>query len=285
MDKSFMNIDELLSTLEVRTTGGKQLQRDCKKDIEIGKEIGEGAYGKVYLCINKTNNQTMALKEVPKAVKSQRTIREIENLTLLKHPNIVELYGFFFDEKYIYMVFEYCPLGNLYNLLRDEGVLTEKQSALYIRDIAKALSFCHANNVYHRDIKPDNILITSNNMAKLCDFGFSVHITDGQFIRQSSYGTIDYVSPEMLSGWHNVKTDLWSLGCVIYELVYGVPPFFDQSKEKTFKNIETVNITYPPAFSKDLIDLLKKLLVLLPDLRISVDDILKDKWIEINTKN
>ena len=250
-------------------------------DFEIGKKLGCGTFGDIYSCKQNGKNDTLALKCIPlESCKKKQITREIENLSNLKHPNITELFGMFFDKDNVYMVLEYCELGDLFELIQQNGPLSEKEMSNYTYDIAKALQYCTEKKIYHRDIKPENILIGKNKIAKLCDFGFSIHISDDESpLRTSSYGTTDYVAPEVLHNNYDGRIDIWSFGIVIYEVIHGLPPFYNASYAKTFKNIETCNITYPKKFSPLLVDLLKKMIVLAPELRITATDILKHGWI------
>ena len=253
-------------------------------NFNIGKKLGHGSFGDIYLCKEKNNQDKysyFALKCIFfKQSTEQQIVREIENLSNLKHPNITELFGMFFEYDRIYMILEYCEFGDLFEIIQNNGPLSEQQMSRYTSDIAKALQFCNEKNVYHRDIKPENILIGKGNVAKLCDFGFSIYIAEGMLaLRKSSYGTTDYVAPEVLNNKYDGRIDIWSFGTVIYEAVHGSPPFYDESYSKTFKNIETCNIIYPSNFSTSLVDMLKKMIVLLPEFRITAADILKHDWI------
>jgi serine/threonine protein kinase len=118
--------------------------------------------------------------------------REIEIHTHLKHPNVLQMYGFFFDEKRIYIILEYAAGGELYTVLRSEGRLDERRAAIYTSQMIQAMKYLHDLNIIHRDLKPENILLCSNDIVKLSDFGWSVHTTKS---RKTFCGTIDYICP------------------------------------------------------------------------------------------
>uniref|UniRef100_A0AC35FUC5 Aurora kinase n=1 Tax=Panagrolaimus sp. PS1159 TaxID=55785 RepID=A0AC35FUC5_9BILA len=145
-------------------------------DFDIGKPLGKGRFGNVYLAREKKSQYIVALKilfksQLTKANVQHQLVREIEIQCHLNHPNILKLYNYFVDDKKVYLILEYSLNGELYQCLQDKKKFSEKQSALYTFQIADALHYCHSKNVIHRDIKPENILIGADNELKLADFG------------------------------------------------------------------------------------------------------------------
>merc|ERR1711935_1247350 len=149
-------------------------------DFDIGKPLGRGKFGNVYLAREKKTKYVVALKvlfktQLLKAGVEHQLRREIEIQSHLRHPNILRMYGYFYDSKRIYLILEFSPGGELYKRLTQKGRFSERTSARYISDLATALDFCHTKHVIHRDIKPENLLVGAHAEIKIADFGWSVH--------------------------------------------------------------------------------------------------------------
>ncbi|KAF7340210.1 Kinase-like protein [Mycena venus] len=223
-----------------------------------------GKFGRVYMVRTKTApNYILALKTLYKSelVKNgveKQTRREIEIQQNLRHPNIIRLYGFFHDEKRIFLMIEFAGKGELYKQLSKHGCFTEKRSARYIDQMADALIYLHGKHVIHRDIKPENLLVGINGELKIGDFGWSVHAPGLR--RMTLCGTLDYLPPEMVEGKeHNEKVDHWALGVLTYEFMIGAPPFEDRGSVKnTYRRIARVDLKFPPTISSDARDLISK---------------------------
>lgn len=190
-------------------------------NFDIGRPLGRGKFGNVYLAREKETKFVIALKVLfKKQVASQgiehQVRREIEIQSHLRHPNILRMYGFFHDEQRIYLILEYASGGTLFNVLKKEVRFDEKKSAKYIKSLISALIYLHGRNVIHRDIKPENLLLGHDDQLKIADFGWSVH--EPNSLRTTLCGTMDYLSPEMVHGKpHTKAVDLWSLGVLTYE--------------------------------------------------------------------
>ncbi|KAF7279746.1 aurora kinase C-like [Rhynchophorus ferrugineus] len=264
-------------------------QEDKKKwtltDFDIGRPLGKGKFGNVYLAREKKSKFLVALKVLFKsAIKDfnneHQVRREVEIQSHLRHPNILRLYGYFHDESRVYLILEYAPKGAVYVALMQspEKRFSENICASYIRQIADALRYCHTKKVIHRDIKPENLLLGNNGEIKIADFGWSVHAPSSQ--RTTLCGTLDYLSPEMVAGKpHDEKVDLWSLGVLCYEFLTGKPPFEDSECGNTYKRICKGIFDFPPYISMEARDLIKKLLVVKPENRLDLDSVLKHPWI------
>lgn len=195
-------------------------------NFEIGRPLGRGKFGNVYLAREKETKFVIALKVLFKKQVSNQGIehqvrREIEIQSHLRHPNILRMYGFFHDEQRIYLILEYASGGTLFNILKKETRFDEKKSAKYIKCLVSALTYLHNRNVIHRDIKPENLLLGHDDQLKIADFGWSVHEPDSN--RTTLCGTMDYLSPEMVQGKpHNKAVDLWSLGVLTYECKFKI---------------------------------------------------------------
>lgn len=251
-------------------------------DFEIGKPLGKGRFGMVYLAREKTSKFVVALKVLfKKAIQvhqnETQVRREIEIQSHLRHPNILRLYAYFHDEQRVYLVLEYAPNGALYKQLQNapDQRFSEKDAANYLKQIASALKYCHQYKVIHRDLKPENILVGLNGDIKIGDFGWSVHAPSSR--RQTLCGTVDYLPPEMiLNQPYTESVDLWSLGVLIYEFLVGQPPFYGKN---TLENIRKCYFTIPDYVSDSAKDLINKLLVLEPCQRLSLENVLAHPFI------
>lgn len=255
-------------------------------DFDLGKPLGKGKFGNVYLAREKQSHYVVALKVLFKSqiVDSEiehQVRREVEIQCRLRHPNILRMYGYFHDEKRIYLILEYAEKGPLYRLLKEKGRFEENVAAVYIRDLTRALIYCHAKQIIHRDIKPENLLIGHNGVLKIADFGWSVHSPSSK--RQTLCGTLDYLSPEMVQGApHDYTVDIWSLGVLCFELLVGLPPFDDKDTHQTCRKIRYVILKYPDFVSDKAKDLIGKLLKINPKERLPLAMVLKHPWIVDN---
>jgi len=265
-----------------RARQGKQWSLN---DFEIGKPLGRGKFGAVYLAREKASKYIVAIKvlhksQLLKAGVEHQLRREIEIQSHLRHRNILRMYGYFYDSKRIYLILEYSPGGELYKRLTQKGHFSERTSASYISQLATALDFCHQKHVIHRDIKPENLLIGAHAEIKIADFGWSVHAPTSR--RNTLCGTLDYLPPEMVEGRdHDHQVDVWSLGVLLYEFLYGGPPFEAEGHSATYRRISRVDLRFPPRpeVSEDAKDLIRKFLVKEPHMRIALKDVPKHPWV------
>ncbi|GAA6030436.1 hypothetical protein JCM8097_009107 [Rhodosporidiobolus ruineniae] len=254
--------------------------------FEIGRPLGKGKFGRVYMARTKAEPKyIVALKclfkeEIVKNKVEKQVRREIEIQSHLAHPNLLRLYGYFHDEKRIFLILEFAGKGELYKQLHRCGRFSEKRSSRYIAQMADALAYLHSKHVIHRDIKPENILIGVSGEIKLADFGWSVHAPGNR--RSTLCGTLDYLPPEMVENReHTDKVDLWALGVLTYEFLCGQPPFEDLTgHQATYKKITRLDYTIPSHVSPEAADLIKGLLRLKPEDRLPLKDVLVHPWIK-----
>ena len=271
--------------------------------FEIGKPLGKGKFGRVYLAKERTSGFVCALKVLHKSEIQQGKVekqvrREIEIQSHLAHPNVLRLFGHFHDAKRIFLILEFAGKGELYKHLRREQRFPEWKAAQYIAQMASALKYLHKKHVMHRDIKPENILVGVHGEIKISDFGWSVHAPNNR--RNTMCGTLDYLPPEMLKGaskdnYYTEKVDLWSLGVLTYEFLVGEAPFED-TQVMTQRKIVRGEYTVPGFVSAEAKDLIKQvcisfsnserrganmnqLLVLDPEKRISLENVERHPWI------
>ena len=233
--------------------------------FEIGKPLGKGKFGRVYLAKERSTGFVCALKVLHKSELQQGKVekqvrREIEIHSNLRHPNILRFYGHFHDSKRVFLILEYAGKGELYKHLRKENRFPEWKAAQYIAQMAAALKYLHRKHVMHRDIKPENILVGIHDEIKISDFGWSVHAPNNR--RNTMCGTLDYLPPEMIKpgsqeNYYNEKVDLWSLGVLTYEFLVGEAPFED-TPVMTQRRIARGEMTVPKFVSAEARDLIEK---------------------------
>ena len=256
-------------------------------DFDIGKQLGIGSYGKVYLVRHKKTKAEFALKIINKLDKINQEEksyfnREIEIMYKLNHPNIVKLYGHFEDNKNCYILMQYIPNGSAYDLIPKNGKKQENFQlvASIMKDLINAIYYLHNMNprIIHRDIKPENILLDENNKPYLIDFGWSNYIINNRR-RYSVCGTPFYLSPEMVNETgHDEKVDIWCIGVLLYELTTGKVPFEGTNIDEVRNSICSLNINWPLNINPDAKDLIIKILKENPNNRLTIEKILNHNF-------
>jgi len=252
---------------------------------EYLKTVGFGSFSVVTLVRDIKTEEFYACKIVSRAVLVEEHIfdrfeQEVRILQSLKHPNIVCVHDLFFHELYIFMIMDYCQRGELFKYIVAHGYLTDFESRKLFKQIVSAISFIHSKNIVHRDIKPENILIDSNFSAKLADFGLC-HMTCAKSLLSTPCGSPFYAPPEIIENieYDGKKSDIWSLGVVLYTMTTGTLPWTESSQQKLFEEIRFGQIVIPSSLSPDLKEILSKMLQRDPALRPSADEILKTEWL------
>lgn len=256
------------------------------ENFEIGRPLGKGKFGNVYLAREKKSKFVVALKvlfksQLQKSHLEHQLRREIEIQSHLRHPNILRMYGYFFDETRVYLILEYASKGEMYKFLMAQPLqrFEEPIVANYMAQLADALMYCHARKVIHRDIKPENLLLGANGDVKIADFGWSVHAPSSR--RTTMCGTLDYLAPEMVEGRsHDERVDLWTLGILCYEFLVGKPPFEEEKTDLTYKRICSVDLRFPSHVTNGARDIISKLLKYQPEDRLDLKSILHHEWVQ-----
>ena len=253
--------------------------------FEVGRALGKGKYGNVYLAREKESGVVVALKVIFKKQVDRHAIYdqlrdEVEIQSRLRHPGVLRLYGYFHDDKRVYLVLELATGGELYKRLQAEERFSEAQTARWIAQIADALRVVHENKVIHRDIKPENLLLDAEDNLKIADFGWS---TIAKHKRKTFCGTLDYLAPEMLSdGVYDNRVDVWALGVLCYECLTGRAPFeTSDSVDETHRNIINMTPRYPDDVhvSDEAKSLIAALLQKLPADRMTLEHVLTHPFI------
>ncbi|CAD6199546.1 unnamed protein product [Caenorhabditis auriculariae] len=261
-------------------------------DFDVGRPLGKGKFGSVFMAREKKTRKVVALKVLFKKQLVNYGVvhqikREIEIQYHLRHPNILALFGFFYDSSRVYIILDFALNGELYSYLKSykDRILPEKLAAKFIRQISEALMYCHERGVIHRDIKPENLLIDKNLNIKLADFGWAV-VSDHS-MRKTICGTLDYLPPEMVSNKeHNHTVDIWAMGILLYEMVCGRAPFAERTNTRTMDRIQKCDIVFyleegeeESRVSPLCQDLIRRLLKVNPDERLPLEEVLKHAWI------
>jgi serum/glucocorticoid-regulated kinase 2 len=228
--------------------------------------IGKGSYAKVILVKKKDTGKYYAMKVLKKQniekkrqenhVKTERNIL----VGIDDNPYIVKLYYTFQNDKKLYFVLEYCPGGELFNLLQKKKRLSEEQAQFYGAQMVLALEHLHRFDIIYRDLKPENVLITETGYIKITDFGLSrMNVKEND--AKSICGTPEYLAPEIIMKLgYGKAVDWWTLGSIIYEMLVGIPPFYTQNRQELFEKIKFVSPKYPNYLSSTAKSLIEGLL-------------------------
>ena len=266
------------------------------KKYEILKYLSKGGFGKAYLAKNKDTNEQLVIKEI-----NLRQLSDNANLLVskeglilskLNHKNIIKFFEFYHNKDTAYLMMEYAECGDLYSKIEEQ----KKVKKVYFKEhlilnwfieICEGVKCIHENKIIHRDLKPKNLFLTKNNSIKIGDFGIAKII--GNDLTKSHVGTVSYYSPEIVKGEkYNYKSDIWDLGIILYELTQLQHPFMCNNIEKICNDISEgkIQALRNDKYSKELIDLIFKLLKTNPDDRLNiiqlVDELYRIKNLKYN---
>jgi len=257
------------------------------------KQLGTGSFGRVYLVSHNETKELFALKTIEKRKimttygKLDIIYNEINIHSKLSHQNIIKLYNMHEDDETINIIMEYAPNGNLYQMIKKEkNGFSESKAFDYFIQVINAVYYLHSNNIIHRDIKPENLLLCEDNKLKLCDFGWAKELSLEN--RSTFCGTMEYMAPEIVgSENYDYSVDIWSLGILLYELLFGHSPFKGSNTNNIIQNIKSHELNYDDKnkkISKSCKDLIQKLLNMNPQKRLKIKDILEHPFIKKHAK-
>ena len=262
-----------------------------KTDIgfyKIIQQIGKGCFGKVYLALQILTGTYVALKIIQrKNLKNKKTMKKIKKeVDILKRVNdnnfIIKLFEVFQDEQYVYLVFEFAEKGDLVHHFKKNHLLEEKDLKVFFSKLLLGVKYLHKNNILHRDLKLDNILLDKSMNPKICDFGISSIFNPKKKIYDTG-GTPAYLAPEVIKAEGEVcfKTDIWSLGVLLFLLSTGAVPFKANDLQVLYDKILKGNFNFPPDedLSENIKFLIKNMILLDMNRRFSVQEILKHRWV------
>ncbi|XP_067317407.1 MAP/microtubule affinity-regulating kinase 4 isoform X1 [Anolis sagrei] len=250
------------------------------------KTIGKGNFAKVKLARHILTGREVAIKIIDKTqlnpTSLQKLFREVRIMKGLNHPNIVKLFEVIETEKTLYLVMEYASAGEVFDYLVSHGRMKEKEARAKFRQIVSAVHYCHQKNIVHRDLKAENLLLDADANIKIADFGFSNEFTLGSKL-DTFCGSPPYAAPELFQGkkYDGPEVDIWSLGVILYTLVSGSLPFDGQNLKELRERVLRGKYRVPFYMSTDCENILRRFLVLNPAKRCTLEQIMKDKWINI----
>ncbi|EFN62365.1 Serine/threonine-protein kinase MARK2 [Camponotus floridanus] len=292
MQKSIQSEKETGDGVGVSSTGGRLSSRSrTSEEPHIGKykllkTIGKGNFAKVKLAKHVPTGKEVAIKIIDKTQLNpgslQKLFREVRIMKMLDHPNIVKLFQVIETEKTLYLVMEYASGGEVFDYLVLHGRMKEKEARAKFRQIVSAVQYCHQKKIIHRDLKAENLLLDSEMNIKIADFGFSNEFTPGNKL-DTFCGSPPYAAPELFQGkkYDGPEVDVWSLGVILYTLVSGSLPFDGSTLRELRERVLRGKYRIPFYMSTDCENLLKKFLVLNPTKRASLENIMKDKWMNM----
>ncbi|XP_026305366.1 cAMP-dependent protein kinase catalytic subunit PRKX [Piliocolobus tephrosceles] len=245
-----------------------------------------GTFGRVHLVKEKTAKHFFALKvmSIPDVIRlkqEQHVHNEKSVLKEVSHPFLIRLFWTWHDERFLYMLMEYVPGGELFSYLRNRGRFSSTTGLFYSAEIICAIEYLHSKEIVYRDLKPENILLDRDGHIKLTDFGFAKKLVDRTW---TLCGTPEYLAPEVIqSKGHGRAVDWWALGILIFEMLSGFPPFFDDNPFGIYQKILAGKIDFPRHLEFHVKDLIKKLLVVdrtrrLGNMKNGANDVKRHRW-------
>uniref|UniRef100_A0A8C8D7F3 Serine/threonine-protein kinase ULK3 n=1 Tax=Oncorhynchus tshawytscha TaxID=74940 RepID=A0A8C8D7F3_ONCTS len=254
----------------------------------LTERLGSGTYATVYKAYRKGDNrEVVAVKVVGKKtlnkVSMENLLTEIEILKTVRHPHIVQLKDFQWDSENIYLILEWCSGGDLSRFIHSRRLLPERVARLFLQQIACALQFLHNHNISHLDLKPQNILLNGS-VLKLADFGFASYMSPWD--EQSALrGSPLYMAPEMVCRrQYDSRVDLWSVGVILYETLFGRAPFASRSYaelEEKIRSDKPIELPAGARVSRNCRDLLLRLLDRDPDTRLTFTQFFSHPWVDL----
>ncbi|KAL6880192.1 hypothetical protein ACP4OV_011757 [Aristida adscensionis] len=273
---------------------GSVLKRDSErlKDLyTLGKKLGQGQFGTTYRCVEKATGKEFACKSIAKRkLVSEEDVedvrREIQIMHhLAGHPNVINIVGAYEDAVAVHLVMDLCAGGELFDRIIQRGHYSEKAAAQLARVILGVVEACHSLGVMHRDLKPENFLFVNQKeeaALKAIDFGLSMFFKPGE-IFYDVVGSPYYVAPEVLMKHYGCEVDVWSAGVIIYILLSGVPPFWDESEQGIFEQVLQGELDFEsdpwPSISSSAKDLVRRMLIRDPQKRLTAHEALCHPWV------
>lgn len=266
-------------------SGKKTFDSEYKR----GKQLGEGAFSVVIEATKKGTDESFAVKVVTKSKLTKEDEialkDEIAVLKELQHKHIIRLYDVFEEQSFWYLVTEKMMGGELFDRIVSKSFYNEKEARDVCKILFEAIGYCHSHSVAHRDLKPENLLLRAednDSEIKIADFGFAKKVLTPNSLT-TQCGTPGYVAPEILEGTpYDTKSDMWSLGVIVYILLGGYPPFIEQNQRELFRKIRKGQYEFHEEYwgsvSADAKDLISSLLTVAPSKRLSAAEALRHKW-------
>ncbi|XP_065806237.1 calcium/calmodulin-dependent protein kinase type II delta 1 chain isoform X7 [Labrus bergylta] len=260
-------------------------------EYQLYEELGKGAFSVVRRCMKISTGQEYAAKIINtkklSARDHQKLEREARICRLLKHANIVRLHDSISEEGFHYLVFDLVTGGELFEDIVAREYYSEADASHCIQQILESVNHCHMNGIVHRDLKPENLLLASKlkgAAVKLADFGLAIEVQGDQQAWFGFAGTPGYLSPEVLrKDPYGKPVDMWACGVILYILLVGYPPFWDEDQHRLYQQIKAGAYDFPSpewdTVTPEAKDLINKMLTINPAKRVTATDALKHPWI------
>lgn len=279
--------------LQVESVLGRKTG-NLKEIYSLGRKLGQGQFGTTFLCVEKGSGKEYACKTIAK--RKLTTEEDVEDVRreiqimhhLAGHPNVISIVGAYEDAIAVHVIMELCSGGELFDRIIQRGHYTERKAAELARIIVGVVEACHSLGVMHRDLKPENFLFVNEeeeSPLKTIDFGLSMFFKPGDTF-YDVVGSPYYVAPEVLRKNYGPECDVWSAGVIIYILLSGVPPFWDETEQGIFEQVlkgELDFVSEPwPSISESAKDLVRKMLVRDPKKRLKAHEVLRHPWVRVD---
>ncbi|XP_006560600.1 calcium/calmodulin-dependent protein kinase II isoform X41 [Apis mellifera] len=260
-------------------------------NYELKEELGKGAFSVVRRCVQKSTGHEFAAKIINTKKLTARDFQKLEReariCRKLQHPNIVRLHDSIQEENYHYLVFDLVTGGELFEDIVAREFYSEADASHCIQQILESVHHCHHNGVVHRDLKPENLLLASKAKGaavKLADFGLAIEVQGEAQAWFGFAGTPGYLSPEVLKKEpYGKPVDIWACGVILYILLVGYPPFWDEDQHRLYAQIKTGSYDYPSpewdTVTPEAKNLINQMLTVNPSKRITASEALKHPWI------
>eukprot|EP00211_Chloroparvula_japonica_P004571 CAMPEP_0119118700 /NCGR_PEP_ID=MMETSP1310-20130426/493_1 /TAXON_ID=464262 /ORGANISM="Genus nov. species nov., Strain RCC2339" /LENGTH=691 /DNA_ID=CAMNT_0007108087 /DNA_START=89 /DNA_END=2164 /DNA_ORIENTATION=+ len=289
LKQSLMGVEAIKETIRKARTSF--LSKDeVREYYDFKEKLGAGYFATVYRAVERKSGGEVAIKCIDKSKamgKEEMLDEEVTILQKVKHPNCVSMIEIFESPKHVYLVMELVTGGELFKRIIQKKVFMEDDAARIIKDLCAGLKYLHEMGIVHRDLKPENILLedaSDNARLKITDFGLSKVMTHKKSFLHSRCGTPAYAAPELIEGQpYGAKVDMWAVGCILYILLSGCPPFWGDTNDELFTRICSgvypMNTPQWEPISPRAKALVRNLLCLNPVDRLSANDVLKHPWI------
>ncbi|XP_026666112.1 LOW QUALITY PROTEIN: calcium-dependent protein kinase 17-like [Phoenix dactylifera] len=272
-----------------------QRRTEKLKDLySLGRKLGQGQFGTTYLCVEKATGKEHACKSIAKRkLVTEEDVEDVRREIQIMHhlagyPNVISIVGAYDDAVAVHLVMELCAGGELFDRIIQRGHYSEKAAAELARVIVSVVEACHSLGVMHRDLKPENFLFANQkeeSPLKTIDFGLSIFFKPGTTFTDV-VGSPYYVAPEVLLKHYGPEADVWSAGVIIYILLSGVPPFWDESEQGIFEQVLKGDLDFSsdpwPSISESAKDLVRRMLVRDPKKRLNAHEVLCHPWVQVD---
>ncbi|XP_057374397.2 serine/threonine-protein kinase PLK4-like [Daphnia carinata] len=262
------------------------------EDYEFYEQVGKGGFASVHRAVCKTNGVAVAIKMINKKMMQaagmvNRVRQEVAIHSRLSHPSILQLHAFFEDSDFVYLVLDLCENGEFQRYLKSLGhPLSEDEAREVMNQLLEGMLYLHSHNILHRDLSLANLLLTKEMKIKIADFGLATQLTRPDEKHMTMCGTPNYISPEVATrSSHGFEADVWGLGCLLYTLLVGRPPFDTDAVKSTLTRVVMADYKLPVTMSAEAKDLIQRLLKKNPKERPTLDEVMEHPFMNKRNRN